>query len=317
MRAIAIHEFGGPEQLQLIDSPLPPVAEDEVLLAVKVAGVNPIDWRIRNGQFRAFLPYEFPLILGREGAGVVERVGAAVTSLRPGDRVFGFMPRRLLRWGPYAEFMPVAATQLAHIPEDLSFEQAAALPVAAYTAWQGLVGLGKLAAGETAVIHGAAGGVGSIAVQLARHLGARVLATASPANHEFVRALGAEVVEDYGDPAFAATLGAHCPNGVDVIFAPFCGPTLQGSAPLARGHTRVVMLSPDATEADRHIGPVTSQLLIVQPDAAQLAVIATLAAQGILRPEIATVLPLEQAARAHEMSAGLHTRGKILLKVAD
>lgn len=317
MRAVAISDFGGPERLELIDSPVPPIADDEVLMAVKVAGVNPIDWRIRNGQFRQFLPYEFPLILGREAAGVVERVGAAVTAFRPGERVFGFMPRRPMRWGPYAEFMPVAATHLAHIPDELSFEQAAALPVAGYTAWQGLVGMGKLAAGETVLIHAAAGGVGSIAVQLACHLGARVLATASPGNHAFVRGLGADVVVDYAPADFAAALGAHAPQGVDVILAPFCGPTLQHSAPLARAHTRVVMLSPDATQADMQIGPVQSQLLIVQPDADQLGQLADLAARGILRAEIAAVLPLEQAARAHEMSATQHTRGKILLKVAD
>lgn len=317
MRAIAIHDFGGPEQLQLLDLPVPPIADDEVLLAVKLAGVNPVDWRIRNGQFRNYLPCEFPLILGREGAGVVERVGAAVTAFRPGDRVFGYMPRRPLRWGPYAEFMPVAETHLAHMPEGLSFEQAAALPVAGYTAWQGLVGLGKLAAGETVLIHAAAGGVGSIAVQLARHLGARVLATASPGNHDFVRALGAQVVVDYAPADFATALAAHAPQGVDVILAPFCGPTLQGSAPLARAHTRVVMLSPDATDADMRIGPVDSQLLIVQPDADQLARLGALAARGVLRAQIAAVLPLEQAARAHEMSATQHTRGKILLQVAD
>ena len=315
MRAIAIHDFGGPERLELIESPLPPVADDDVLLRVRMAGINPVDWRIRNGQFRQFLPCEFPLILGREASGVVEAVGAGVTTLRPGQRVCGFLPRLPLRWGSYAQYMPARAAHLVPVPDGVDDAQAAALPVAAYTAWQGMTGLGQLAAGQTVLIHGAAGGVGHVAVQLARHLGARVLATASPANHEFVRALGAEVVVDYRTPDFAARLAAHAPAGVDVVLAPFAGATLQGSAPLVREHSRVVMLSPDAGAQDQRIGPVQSQLLIVQPDAPHLAEVLALAARGALRAEIAAAVPLDQAARAHELSATTHTRGKLLLSV--
>jgi NADPH:quinone reductase-like Zn-dependent oxidoreductase len=317
VRAIAIHQFGGPERLELIESPEPPLADDEVLLDVAAASVNPIDWRIRNGQFKDALPYEFPLILGREASGVVARVGPAVSGFAPGDRVCAFLQQRRLRWGAYGERVPVAARKLAHIPEGLDFVQAAALPVAGHTAWQGLTGMGALAAGETVLIHGAAGGVGHVAVQLARHLGARVLATASPGNHDFVRGLGAHAVADYAAPDCAAQLAAEAPDGVDVIVAPYAGPTLQGSAPLVRERTRIVLLSPDVTAADMRIGPAQAQVLIAQADGAQLAEIGALAARGVVRVEIAAVLPLAQAARAQEMSATRHTRGKIVLRVAD
>ncbi len=315
MKAIAINDFGGPEQLQLVDRPTPPITDDQVLVEVRVAGVNPIDWRIRKGQLKDFVAYEFPAIMGREVSGVVARVGAAVQDFAVGDAVLGFLQQRLMHWGGYAEYVPVEAAKLSHKPANLSFEQAAALPVAGHTAWQGLFEVAQLKSGEVVLITGAAGGVGSLAVQLACDAGATVIASASPANHEFVRCLGATLVVDYQAPDFAAEVAKRFPK-VDVIFAAFAGPSLQGCAPLVHAGTRIVLLSPVATEQDMQIGPVTSQLLIARADGPQLARIAELAAQGRLRPQIGAVLPLEQAARAHEMSESHHTRGKILLRVA-
>ncbi len=317
MKAIVINDFGGPEQLQLAERPTPPITDDQVLVAVHVAAVNPIDWRIRNGQLKQFVPYEFPVILGREVSGVVAAVGAAVQGFAPGDAVFGFLQQRLMHWGGYAQFVPIEAAKLAHKPAGLSFEQAAALPVAGHTAWQGLFETAKLQRGEVVLITGAAGGVGSLAVQLACDAGATVIASASPANHDFVRSLGATLVVDYRAPDFAATVAAQFPAGVDVILAAFAGVSLQGCASLVHAGTRIVLLSPEATDKDMHIGPVTSAILIARADGAQLEKIAQLAVQGRLRVQIAEVLPLEQAARAQEMSATQHTRGKILLRVAD
>jgi NADPH:quinone reductase-like Zn-dependent oxidoreductase len=316
MKAIVINDFGGPEQLQLVERPMPPITDDQVLVAVRVAAVNPIDWRIRKGQMKQFVPYEFPAIMGREVSGVAAKVGAAVRGFAVGDAVFGFLQQRLLHWGGYADYVPVEAAKLAHKPEGLSFEQAAALPVAGHTAWQGLFEVAQLKPGEVVLITGAAGGVGSLAVQLACDAGATVIASAGPANHAFVRSLGASLVVDYRAPDFAATVAAQFPAGVDVIFATFAGMSLQGCAPLVRTGTRIVLLSPEATDKDMHIGPVTSQILIARADGAQLEKIAQLAVQGRLRPQIGAVLPLEQAARAHDMSESHHTRGKILLRVA-
>jgi NADPH:quinone reductase-like Zn-dependent oxidoreductase len=314
VKAIVIDDFGGPERLRLTERPVPPVADDQVLVEVRVAGVNPIDWRIRSGQLKQFVPCEFPVVLGREVAGVVAAVGAAVTDFKPGDAVFGFLQQRLMHWGSYAQFVPVEAAKLAHKPAELSFEQAAALPVAGHTAWQGLFEAAQLKAGEVALITAAAGAVGSVAVQMAHDAGAMVIASASAPNHDYVRGLGADLTVDYHAPDFAAEIAKRFPR-VDVIFAAFAGPSLQGCAPLVHTGSRIVLLSPVATEADMRIGGVESRLLIARADGAQLEKIAALAAQGRIRPNIAAVLPLEDAARAHEMSATQHTRGKILLRV--
>jgi NADPH2:quinone reductase len=316
MKAIVIDEYGGPDRLHLAERPTPPIADDQVLVAVRVAAVNPIDWRIRSGQLQKFVACEFPAIMGREVSGVVAAVGAAVRGFAVGDAVFGFLQQRLMHWGGYAQFVPVEAAKLAHKPSQLSFEQAAALPVAGHTAWQGLFEVAQIKPGEVVLITGAAGGVGSLAVQLACDAGATVVASASPANHDFLRGLGAALVVDYGAPDFAAAVVDRFPAGVDVVFAAFAGVSLQGCAPLVHAGTRIVLLSPVATEQDLHIGPVTSQLLVARADGPQLEAIAQLAAQGRLRPQIGAVLPLEDAARAHEMSESQHTRGKILLRVA-
>jgi NADPH2:quinone reductase len=314
VKAIVIDDFGGPERLHVSERPTPPIADDQVLVEVRVAGVNPIDWRIRSGQLKQFVPCEFPVVLGREVAGVVAAVGAAVTGFTPGDAVFGFLQQRLMHWGSYAQFVPTEAAKLAHKPPKLSFEEAAALPVAGHTAWQGLFEVAQLKAGEVALITGAAGGVGSVAVQLAHDAGATVIASASAANHDYVRSLGADLAVDYHAADFAAEIAKRFPQ-VDVIFAAFAGPSLQGCAPLVHAGTRIVLLSPEATAADMHIGGVESHILIVRADGAQLEKIAALAVEGRIRPHIAAVLPLEDAARAHEMSATQHTRGKILLRV--
>ena len=211
MKAIVINDFGGPEQLQLVDRPMPPITDEQVLVAVHVAAVNPIDWRIRKGQLKDFVAYEFPAIMGREVSGVVAQVGAAVRDFAVGDAVLGFLQQRLMHWGGYAEYVPVEAAKLAHKPANLSFEQAAALPVAGHTAWQGLFEVAQLKPGEVVLITGAAGGVGSLAVQLACDAGATVIASASPANHDFVRSLGAALVVDYQAPDFAASIAARVP----------------------------------------------------------------------------------------------------------
>ena len=315
MKAIVIDDFGGPERLHLADRPTPPIADDQVLVAVRVAGVNPIDWRIRNGQLKQFVPYEFPIILGREVSGVVAEIGAAVTGFQPGDAVLGFLQQRHMHWGSYAQFVPTEAAKLAHKPPELSFEQATALPVAGHTAWQGLFELADLKPGEVVLITGAAGGVGSIAVQMAHNAGATVVASASATNHDYVRELGADLAVDYHAPDFAADIAKHF-SKVDVIFAAFAGPSLQGCAPLVHAGTRIVLLSPEATENDMRVGGIESRILIARADGAQLEKIAALAVQGRIRPTIAAVLPLEDAARAHEMSATQRTRGKILLRVA-
>ena len=197
MRAIAVNRWGGRDALELLDVEPPPVAPDGVLIRIRAASLNPVDYKVREGALAGAFPYHFPVILGWDAAGVVEAVGPAVTWFRPGDAVYGYCRRHELEYGTYAEFTTVPEGFLAHMPEGLSFEEAAALPLAALTAHQSLELLG-LRGGEHLFLTGGAGGVGHIAIQLALARGARVIATASPDNHDFLRELGAEPL-DYHD----------------------------------------------------------------------------------------------------------------------
>ena len=199
MRAIAVNDWGGRDALELLDVEPPPVAPDGVLVRVRAASLNPVDYKVREGKLAGAFPYHFPVILGWDAAGVVEQVGPAVTWFKPGDPVYGYCRRHELEYGTYAEFTTVPEGFLAHMPEGISFEEAAALPLASLTAHQSLDRLG-LRGGENLFVTGGAGGVGHIAIQLAIARGARVIASGSPASFDFIRSLGAEPV-DYHDPA--------------------------------------------------------------------------------------------------------------------
>src|SRR3954467_327526 len=202
MRAIGVREWGGREALELLELPTPPVAPDGVLVRVRAAGGKPVDTKIRQGALAGAFPHHFPVVLGWDAAGVVEAVGPAVTWFKPGDSVYGYCRRHELEYGTYAEYVTVPEGYLAHMPRELSFEEAAALPLAGLTAHQSLEILG-LRGGETLVLTGGAGGVGHLAIQLAVARGARVIATSSPANFDFLRSLGADPV-DYHEPDVGA-----------------------------------------------------------------------------------------------------------------
>ena len=320
MKAITIAAYGGQEVLQLTEQPEPVIRPDQLLIKVHAASVNPIDWRIRSGGLQRFISCEFPVILGREVAGVVVQVGSNVTGFAPGDEVFGFLQQQEMKWGGYAELVPADAVKMAHKPKGLSYEQAVAIPVSFHTADQALFQHGELQpgqTGQTVLIHAAAGGVGSIAVQLAHQAGVTVLATASANNHDYVRALGADQVVDYHDEDFAAQFEFTGKRSVDLVLAPFAGRSLQGSAELVDANTRIVLLSPVATEADMKIGPVESQVMIVQADGAALEKVAERFVSGELQAEIAQVFPFAQIKQAHQLSETEHARGKIVLKITE
>ena len=222
MRAIAVNAWGGRDALELVDVDPPPVAPDGVLVRVKAASVNPVDYKVREGKLAGAFPHHFPVILGWDAAGVVEQVGPAVTWFRPGDRVYGYCRRQDLQYGTYAEFTTVPEGFLAHMPEELSFEEAAALPLASLTAHQSLEMLG-LRGGEFLFVTGGAGGVGHIAIQLALARGARVIASGSAESHDFILELGAEPV-DYNDPELPERVRSLTEGGgVDAAFDLFGG----------------------------------------------------------------------------------------------
>ncbi|MFI6981320.1 NADP-dependent oxidoreductase [Embleya sp. NPDC050154] len=313
MRAISQDVAGGPDVLRLVEVARPEPGATEVLVRVQATSVNPADWKTRErGVFRDGT--EPPFTLGFDVAGVVEAVGAGVTVLAPGDEVFG-MPRFPHPAGAYAEYVTAPARHFALRPAGLDPVRAAALPLAALTAWQALVDTAHLRSGQRVLIHAAAGGVGHLAAQIAKARGAYVLGTASAAKHEFLRGLGVDEPIDYTRVDFAETV-----RDVDVVLDPIGGAYAARSlATLRTGGTLVSIVPPDDTfpvVRAREAG-VRAVFMLVEPDLAGLREIAALVAAGRLRVEVAATLPLADAAKAHELGERGRTVGKIVLTVAD
>jgi NADPH2:quinone reductase len=316
VRAILFDRFGGPEVLRLADDvPDPTPAADELVIAVHAAGVNPVDWKIREGLRRDRIPHELPIIPGWDAAGVVSAVGAEVRDFSVGERVFAYCRKPLVRWGTYCEAVAVAARHVARMPARLSFVEAAAIPLAALTAWQSLFDAAGLRAGQSVLVHAAAGGVGGFAVQLARHAGAaRVVATASAPNHAYVRGLGATEVIDYRARPFHETLGGAA---VDVAFDTVGGEVQTASVEVVRsGGVMVSLLAlTDETRRVAEARGVRVEYVFVAPSGAQLAEIARLVEAGAIVPPAIEALPLAEAAEAQRRSQTGRVRGKLVLTV--
>jgi NADPH:quinone reductase-like Zn-dependent oxidoreductase len=309
MKAVAMHAYGGPEVLKYEDAARPDPATGEVLVRVHAAAVNPVDWKVRAGHLKGFLNYSSPLIPGWDLSGVVEATGAGVTDWKQGDAVYARPDLR--RNGAYAEYIAVRASELGHKPRSIDHVQASAIPLACLTAWQALFDAGGLKAGQRVLIHAAAGGVGTFAVQLAKWKGAHVVGTASERNHAFLRELGADEVIDYTKTNFEEVV-----RDVDVVLDTLAGQTRDRSWNVLKKDGILVSILGQPSPDDAAQRGVRAAGVFVEPNQAQLGEIAKLVDSGKLRPIIETVLPLAQAARAHEMNQTLHTRGKIVLQVA-
>ncbi|HAM36569.1 MAG TPA: NADPH:quinone reductase [Elusimicrobia bacterium] len=310
MRAVRMNAYGGPDVLAAGEARKPEPGVGEVLIRVCAAGVNPVDWKLRAGYFKERIKRSFPLIPGWDVSGVVEAVGGGVEDFKIGDEVFGKLD--FARDGAYAEYVAARARDLARKPRSFDHVHAAAVPLAALTAWQSLFDVGNLYAGQTILIHAAAGGVGHFAVQLAKWKGARVIATVSAANAEFARALGADEVIDYQKTRFEEAAKA-----VDLVLDTIGGDTQQRSyKSLKRGGTLISTVGITSAPAAAEHG-VRCESVMVRSDGKELAQIAELIDAGRLRVDIQTVLPLSQAATAQELSQMGHVRGKIVLKVGD
>ena len=308
MKAVSIYYYGGPGVLAYEDAPRPHPAPGDVLVRVHAAGINPVDWKIREGHLKEMLHHTLPLVLGWDVSGVIAALGAGVTRFKVGDEVFSRPD--IERDGAYAEFIVIRETEVALKPKSVDHVHAAALPLAGLTVWQSLFDAAALTAGQRVLIHAAAGGVGSLAVQLAKGRGAHVIGTASAKNHAFVRALGADEVVDYERERFETVIGP-----VDVVFDTMGGDIQTRSwEVLKRGGILVSIASPPSAEAAvAHGGRFA--FVFTQPNAAQLAEIATLVDAGKLKASVETVLPLAAAVRGQALSAAGHTRGKIVLQV--
>jgi NADPH:quinone reductase-like Zn-dependent oxidoreductase len=294
--------------LKFEDAPIPTPGNGEVLIRIHAAGVNPADWKIREGLYPQMRKYSLPFIPGWDVSGTVETKGAGVTRLNVGDDVYSRPD--ITRDGTYAQYIVVRETEVATKPRSIDHIQAAAIPLAALTAWQALFDGAGLKAGQTVLIHGAAGGVGTFGVQLARWKGARVIGTASKRNQDFLRMLGADEVIDYSATPFEEVV-----HDVDVVLDTIGGDTQKRSWKVVKnGGSLVSVVGPPAPEdaAAHGVRPIG---VFVQPNAAQLAEMATLVDAGKLKPVIETVLPLSEARQAQELNKTGHTRGKIVLRV--
>jgi NADPH:quinone reductase-like Zn-dependent oxidoreductase len=308
MKAIQIYSYGGPEVLTYGEVPRPIPNDDDVLIKVMAAGVNPVDWKIRQGYMKDM--FTLPLILGWDAAGVIEEKGKNVTGHEVGDKVY--TRPEILRNGAYGEYIAVKASEIALKPESLDFIQAAAVPLAALTAWQSIFDLARLQAGQKILIHAAAGGVGHYAVQFAAWAGAHVIGTASQHNHEFLKSIGAHETIDYNTSAFEDAV-----HDVDVVLDTIGGEVWQRSwQVLKKGGIMVSTLrGPEAGGMDA-LNKLCAHVF-VQPDAAQLGEIAALIDNGHVRPEISQVFPLHEVNKAHIASQSGHTRGKIVLDLTE
>ena len=308
MKAVRIHTYGGLEVLKYEDVPVPQPGTGELLVRIHAAGVNPVDWKVREGYMKDYVTHTLPLILGWDFSGVVEALGSGVTRTLKNDDVYGRPD--LSRDGAYAEYIVVRESEVARKPKSVDYLQAAAVPLAGLTAWQALFDKAELKTGQKILIHAAAGGVGSFAVQFAKWKGAHVIGTASRKNQDLVRKLGAEEVVDYQKTRFEEVV-----RDVDVVFDTIGGETQRRSwKVLKKGGTLVSIVAvPSAQEAAAH--DVRAVFFACQPNGAQLTEIARLIDAGKVRSVVDTIMPLAEARRAQELSQGGHTRGKIVLRV--
>jgi NADPH:quinone reductase-like Zn-dependent oxidoreductase len=308
MKAVCIHSFGGPDVLKLENVDIPQPKEDEVLIKVHAASVNPVDYKIRSGRYPPVNEQQLPKVLGRDVSGTVERCGRAVRDLKEGEAVYAMLDSGS---GGYAEYVVIKASLCSRKPERLDYSEAAAIPLAGLTAWQGLFDEGNLTAGQRVLIHGGAGGVGHLAIQFAKARGATVCTTVSSQDVEFVRSLGADEVVDYRTERFEDKL-----HDVDLVFDLVAGDTQERSwSVLKDGGTMISTLAkPSDAKAREHHARATNY--VAHPDGAELAEIGRLVDAGKVRPCVLATYPLDHVADAQQRLERQHPHGKVVLQVS-
>jgi alcohol dehydrogenase len=332
MKAFIIDRYGGPDHMRAGEMTDPEVGENDVLVQIHAAGVNPIDSKIRNGDFKLILPHRFPLILGSEAAGIVGRVGSRVRRFKPGDEVYA-RPRKG-RIGTFAEFIAIAEDDVAHKPKALTMEEAASIPLVGLTAWQALVERANLKRGQKVLIHAGSGGVGTFAIQLAKHLGAIVATTASEASFDLVKRLGADTAIDYRKDDFEKILKDY-----DVVLNSLDGATLDKSLRVLKPGGMLISISgPPDPDFAKEIGAsrivsvamrllsyrirrkskrrhVRYSFLLMRASGDQLQEISSLIDSGIIRPCVDRVFPFESTKEAMAYVETGRAKGKVVVKV--
>src|SRR5213083_737057 len=309
MKAVVIHEYGGPEVLKYEDIALPEPKDDELLIRVIAAGVNPVDGMIRSGMFAKEGNRAFPIILGGDVAGVIEKVGSKITKFKAGDPVFAYVS--LDNSGGYAQYALVTEREAAPKPKSLTYVEAAAVPIVAMTAWQALIDTAKLKSGQTVLIHGGSGGVGSFAIQIAKARGARVIATASTANQDLLKQLGVDQPIDYTTTKFQDVV-----KYVDVVLNCVRADTLPASYGIVKKGGMIVSITGDPEPAECDKRGIRCSGVMAHPDANVLEELTRLLEANKVTPIVSQTFPLAEAARAQQQIETRHTRGKIVLRVA-
>jgi alcohol dehydrogenase len=332
MKAFIVDRYGGPDRMRAGEMPDPEVGENDVLVEIHAAGVNPIDFKIRNGEFKLIEPHRFPLILGNEAAGVVVRVGSRVRRFKPGDEVYA-RPRKS-RIGTFAEFIAIAEDDVAHKPITLSMEEAASIPLVGLTAWQALVEKANLKKGQKVLIHAGSGGVGTFAIQLAKRFGSIVATTASAASFDLVERLGADTAIDYRKDDFETILADY-----DVVLNSLDGETLHKSLRVLKpGGILISISGPPDPDFAKEIGAsrilslamrllsfrirrkskrrhVRYSFLLMRASGDQLREISSLIDLGIIRPCVDRVFPFESTKEAMAYVETGRAKGKVVVKV--
>lgn len=314
MKAAVIHQYGSKDQFKIADLPQPQPRSNEVLVRVHAASVNPIDWRIRIGQFRLFVRRKFPLVLGSDISGVIVKVGEKVENLKENDEVFAML--RPLENGAYSEYVAVPAADVALKPKNLSFEEAAAIPLACLTALNALRDFGKINSSSKVLINGATGGVGTFAVQIAKAYGAQVTGVCGTQSCELAKRLGAQETIDYNKEDFTKVT-----NNYDIVFDAIGNSSYLQCRRILSPKGIYITTLPSVTNALMYlltrIGKgKKAEMILVKPSGKDLEDIKRLIEQGKLKPVIDKVYPLEEIANAHQHSEGHHAKGKIVIKIS-
>ena len=310
MRAASFKGFEGPEGIETGSMELPELREGEVLVKIKAAGVNPVDAVITNGYYKDMMPHSFPVIPGWDLAGTVEERGHAARRFEPGEEVYSYARRPEVKWGTFAEYIVIPESYLARKPANLSWEEAAAIPLAGLTAYQALYVAGNLQQGQRLLILGASGGVGSFAIQLAKARGAEVIGVASRKNHEYMKSLGAAHGIDYKEQEIGRAAKEIFPEGVDLIFDCTSGESLQQSLKSLKSSGKLVSILNQGGDLDKAID---FQFVFCEPNVKHLEHLRELAEAGDLKVELSRTYSLEEAAEALKQIQTLHTTGKIVI----
>ena len=314
MRAIAIQKFDGIEALEVMDLPKPKPASDEILVKIKAAGINPVDRKIREGFLKDRMPYQFPIILGWDASGIIEELGSQISGFKVGDEIFAYTRKEIIHDGSYAEWITLKRHHLAFKPKNLSFEEAAVLPLASLTAYQALFESLKIQKGEKILIHAGGGGVGGYAIPMAKNAGAHVLTTASAGKHAELQMLGADECIDYQKVDFVQEIHRRYPKGLNAVFDTVGGEVQTQSAQVLKAGGRLTSIL--TLDSDFfHSQNIQANYVFVRPDAHQLEQICNWAETGLLRPRLTQTFALSQAAEAHRWIEQGHGTGKIAFQI--